>query len=112
MTLAAITGWDLLVAVSVLLTVCSVAVVVIAVFAIRNAERIEDDRGPAWPAECICGRVMAAGGPDHHIVTATFDDDAQLAGGAIGSTGMSADFCPQHCPGGCNLGCPVLRAVP
>lgn len=109
MTLAALTGWDLLVAVAVLFTVCAVAVAVIAVFAIRNAERIEDER----LVECTCARLVVAGSPDHHLVTATFTDDAHLAGGAVmGGTGASADFCPRHCPGGCNHGCPILKRVP
>jgi hypothetical protein len=68
---------------------------------------------PAVQVECECGRVLSAGTRDHHIVAALFTDDAHLAGGAVeGGTAMVADYCPKHCPGGCNHGCwTKLRSV-
>jgi hypothetical protein len=56
--------------------------------------------------ECICGLQVA--GDDWHIVVAFSDDDDSLGMAGDGGTAMSADFCAQHCPGGCRRGCPIL----
>lgn len=58
--------------------------------------------GPAMGGECVCGRVVF--GEDWHLVVAESADDAAL-GIEGGQTAMSADFCAEHCPGGCRLGC-------
>jgi hypothetical protein len=61
---------------------------------------------PLGDAECECGRVVS--GTARHIIGVRFTDDALLAGGpVVGGTAMSADFCPEHCPGGCDKGCPA-----
>lgn len=74
---------------------------------LRRSEARKDRRKPpmrpSMVGECICGKVIA--GPDLHMVIAICDDDHHL--GIEGSTAMSADFCAEHCPGGCVLGCDV-----
>jgi hypothetical protein len=64
-----------------------------------------DEDPPEWNpiGECICGRQVA--GDDWHIIVAFQDDDEEL--GIQGGTAMSADFCAEHCPGGCRQGCAV-----
>lgn len=54
--------------------------------------------------ECICGRQVA--GDDLHMIVSVSEDDKRL--GIEGSTAVSADFCADHCPGGCELRCPTL----
>ena len=51
--------------------------------------------------ECeVCGK------PADHRLIAHATDDARLAGGAVmGGTIMAADYCAEHCPGGCLQGC-------
>lgn len=56
---------------------------------------------PRLSGECICGAVVT--GDDLHLIVAISDDDTAL--GIEGSTAMSADFCAEHCPGGCLRGC-------
>lgn len=53
--------------------------------------------------ECICGLEVA--GDDLHLVVALSTDDAAIGVDGGGRTAMSADFCAEHCPGGCLLGC-------
>ena len=60
----------------------------------------------SYKGECICGAEVS--GDDLHVVVALADDDAKL--GIEGSTAMSADFCGEHCPGGCRLGCATIDA--
>lgn len=56
---------------------------------LRPAERVE---------ECTCGREIPIS--KAHIVAAVFAgrEEAELGG----MTAVSASFCRQHCPGGCN----------
>jgi hypothetical protein len=54
--------------------------------------------------ECICGKRVA--GADWHLIVAGQDD--QSLGIGDGGSFMSADFCADHCPGGCRQGCPVV----
>lgn len=50
--------------------------------------------------ECeVCGEPA-----DHRIVSG-YDDDTALGMGESGGTMMAADFCAEHCPGGCRRGC-------
>lgn len=62
-------------------------------------------REPYVPqGECCapsCGLYVE--GDDLHRIVALSDDDAAL--GIEGQTGMAADFCDEHCPGGCLHGC-------
>lgn len=73
---------------------------------LRRSEARRDRRKPpmrpSLVGECICGKQVA--GPNLHMVIAHSDDDADL-GITDGGTAMSADFCAEHCPGGCVLGC-------
>lgn len=73
---------------------------------LRRAEAKREARRPPFkmtlPGECICGKEVA--GPNLHMVIALSDDDASL-GIKDGQTAMSADFCAEHCPGGCTQGC-------
>lgn len=63
---------------------------------------------PSWEpyqsGECICGLLV--GGDDLHRLVAAQDDGA--LGISEGGSFMSADFCADHCPGGCLQGCPTL----
>lgn len=52
--------------------------------------------------ECVCGAEVS--GDQLHTVIAAPEDDDDLGVGA-GGTFMAADFCPEHCPGGCRQGC-------
>lgn len=56
-------------------------------------------RGPV--GECVCGKEVR--GRQLHVVAAVSTDDQAL--GIDGMTAMSADFCSEHCPGGCLRGC-------
>lgn len=68
--------------------------------------RKEARHAPPKPAvlagECICGKELH--GDDLHLVVALSRDDAAL-GIEGGRTAMSADFCAEHCPGGCSQSC-------
>ncbi len=70
------------------------------------------DRRPKVPAyvpsgECICGKVVT--GEGLHVVVALQEDDV-LAEAGGGASAMSADFCVEHCPGGCMRGCATMEA--
>jgi hypothetical protein len=67
----------------------------------RRERRQRAPEAPRLAGECICGRELH--GEDLHLVVAVSDDDSAL--GIDGHTAMSADFCAEHCPGGCTLGC-------
>lgn len=41
---------------------------------------------------------------DHRVVSILDDDPVQ------GGTAMAADFCAEHCPGGCLAGCATIDA--
>jgi hypothetical protein len=64
-----------------------------------------DDDGWNPTGECVCGKQVA--GADWHLVVAVAEDDAAL--GIDGGSAMSADFCADHCPGGCRWGCVPSR---
>lgn len=65
------------------------------------ARKERRQRRPA-EGECVCGRQVS--GKHLHRVVALSSDDAAL-GIEGGGTAMSADFCREHCPGGCTRGC-------
>lgn len=75
---------------------------------LRRAEPVRPEDDPLEPeywnptGQCVCGKHVS--GPDWHIVVAIMDDDEDI-GATYGQTAMSADFCSEHCPGGCRLGC-------
>lgn len=52
--------------------------------------------------ECeVCGAEISI--VVAHLVTTSFDDDGLLGGATpFGGTVMSAAYCSNHCPGGCN----------
>jgi hypothetical protein len=53
-----------------------------------------------------CG-VEVRGDALHAVVELSTDDDAL---GIDGQTGMAADYCGEHCPGGCRHGCVASAA--
>lgn len=56
--------------------------------------------------ECeTCGAELR--GDDVHAIVAHFDDAALGLDGSGGTMGR-ADFCAEHCPGGCARGCATL----
>lgn len=71
---------------------------------LARAERKAATRAPVRTVECVCGEEVPY--PDAHVVVSLPDDDAEL--GISGHTGMAADFCAEHCPGGCRRGCPSV----
>lgn len=75
---------------------------------LARRERPEPARPAILSGECICGKAVI--GDDLHLVVALSDDDAALGIEAGGQTAMSADFCDEHCPGGCVRGC--VASVP
>lgn len=99
-------GWGVLVAVVCVLAVCTVLVAIMCIVADRNPW-VEEYRA----TECTtCGRPLPLGGWPCHTIRARYVDDHHLAGAlAPGEgTGMSADYCRRHCPGGCDRGCARL----
>lgn len=74
------TGWLLLAGIAVAVTVLMVWV------------RHWNPRGPVGECE-TCGQPTRK----PHTITDTFDDDDPAAG-----TSISATFCPDDCPGGCD----------
>jgi hypothetical protein len=70
----------------------------------------KERRAPGPPpyvlrGECCapgCGVALVDG--QVHLVGARSTDDERL-GIDTGGTAMSADFCAEHCPGGCQHGC-------
>lgn len=66
---------------------------------LSRAERRAARRAPVWVAECETCEAPA----EHRLVAASGDDEA--LGITDGGTLMAADFCAEHCPGGCTLGC-------
>lgn len=104
-----------------MVTVCLIAIAVgsVAFFgSLALRRRREDPEPPSWALneltppqgteECVCGRLVARGSLEHHLVVSIPGDDAALAGGPVtGGSAVVADFCPEHCPGGCNQGCEV-----
>lgn len=61
--------------------------------------------------ECVCGKRMTLR-QSHRFVSLMANEELEdsdegfVMGGGEG-TGMSADYCDEHCPGGCNKGCEV-----
>lgn len=53
-----------------------------------------------------CGALVS--GDALHTIVSISDDDREL--GIDGSTAVSADFCAEHCPGGCRRGCAKIEA--
>ena len=55
-----------------------------------------------WPdertEECTCGKVLPIS--KMHIVGTSFGPDGEF--GNDGGSFVTATFCPEHCPGGCN----------
>lgn len=68
----------------------------------RKERRESAPERPSLAGECICGRQLH--GDDLHLVVALSSDDEAL-GIEGGRTAVSADFCAEHCPGGCLRGC-------
>jgi hypothetical protein len=76
----------------------------------------KERRAPGPPpyvlrGECCapgCGVALVDG--QVHLVGARSTDDERL-GIDTGGTAMSADFCAEHCPGGCVLGCADVTPV-
>ena len=61
---------------------------------------------PAPPVHVDECEVLGCDTPADHRLVADFDDDEAL-GVEAGGTLMAADYCAEHCPGGCRKGCPV-----
>lgn len=61
----------------------------------------------AFPDECQCGKVLTRA--ERHRVIDTGDDERLEI--TAGGTFMSADFCAEHCPGGCDRGCARIEAA-
>lgn len=55
-------------------------------------------RQPERQVECTCGRRLPVS--KAHLVTAVFEGEEERAMG--GMTAVVAEYCPAHCPGGCN----------
>lgn len=61
----------------------------------------------AKPAQHLEECEVCGGPADHRIVSGSEDDD--VLGIIDGGTMMAADFCAEHCVGGCRKGCPPAQ---
>jgi hypothetical protein len=60
--------------------------------------------GSAWigapPEECTVCALDWVGKRDLHVISATFDESREFGAGAGSS--LTAYYCADHCPGGCD----------
>lgn len=69
-----------------------------------------DDRRHGWCE--ICGTELH-GRQLHEVIDAGVDDDGILSAQELmgGGTAMVAEFCGEHCPGGCRAPHPTSRRI-
>lgn len=59
-----------------------------------------------WGECAAVGCGVELHGDDIHVLVRMSEDDELL--GIEGQTAVSADYCGEHCPGGCQHGCATI----